>query len=83
MITDGTVNTAVTGAAAIMPFVLPADISKVTVQDKKRQNEGFDAFLYKKLPQFSHRSSLEICNFYFVLESFQRNAEIRCAFVLS
>ena len=34
MITDGTVNTAVTGAAAIMPFVLPADISKVTVQDK-------------------------------------------------
>ena len=44
MITDGTVNTAVTGAAAIMPFVLPADISKVTVQDKKRQNEGFDAF---------------------------------------
>ena len=53
MITDGTVNTAVTGAAAIMPFVLPADISKVTVQDKKRQNEGFDAFLYKKLPQFS------------------------------
>ena len=48
MITNGTVNTAVTGVAAIMPFVLPADISKVTVQDKKRQNEGFDVFLYEK-----------------------------------
>ena len=45
MITDGTVNTAVTGAAAIMPFVLPADISKVTVQDKSVKMKVLTFFL--------------------------------------
>jgi len=44
MTTGGTVNTAVTGAAVTTPFVPHADTSKVTVQDKKRQNKSFGAF---------------------------------------